>query len=186
MAYHIAPSLLAAPPTLRDGNFKNAIVAVAMHQDEGAMGFIINRQSNLSFHELLADLSIEAKIPDQRVFYGGPVSRSSGFILYEHEENNPVTMGLALSNTISISPSRDLLEEAAAGKLPGRFELILGYAGWGPGQIETELTQGTWLHTPLYAEVLFSVPLSERWNHVYTQIGISPFAFMNVPGGAQA
>ena len=157
-----------------------------MHEDEGAMGFIISRSTPLSFHELMDDLSIQPKVANQRVLYGGPVSGNSGFILYEHKKDEPLSSGLVLSDTISISPSRELLETAAAGKLPGRFELILGYAGWGPGQLETELDAGGWLHTPFYPDVLFDVPLDERWYHTFSQAGISPMAFMSVPGGAKA
>ncbi len=186
MSHHIAPSFLAAPPSLVDDIFKNAVIAVAMHQDEGAMGFIISRQTELSFHELLEDLSIKAKVADRTVLYGGPVSKNSGFVLYEHRANKPLTPGLFLCDTISITPSRELLDKAAAGKLPGRFELILGYAGWGPGQLETELCGGGWLNTPFYPEIMFDVPLSERWNHTFSQVGVSPYAFMTVPGGAQA
>jgi putative transcriptional regulator len=186
VSHHIAPSFLAAPPSLIDSIFKNAVIAVAMHQEEGAMGFVISRQTELSFHELLEDLAIKPKVADRTVLYGGPVSKNSGFLLYEHEPNIPLTPGLILCDTISITPSRELLDKAAAGKLPGRFELILGYAGWGPGQLELELCGGGWLNTPFYPEIMFDVPVSERWNHTYSQVGVSPYAFMNVPGGAQA
>jgi len=182
----IAPSFLAAPPTLLDANFQNAVIAVAVHESEGAMGFIISRQSNLTLYELLKDLSIEPKIPDQPVLYGGPVGKNSGFVLYEHTPGDPITSGFSLCDNISISPSRDLLEKAARGEMPGRFELVLGYAGWGPGQLESELLQGAWLHMPVFPEVVFDVPVTERWNHAFLQMGISPMRFVSVPGGAQA
>lgn len=186
MSHHIVPSFLAAPPSLVDSVFKNSVIAMAMCQKEGSMGFVISRQTDLSFYELLEDLAIKPKVADRTVLYGGPVSVNSGFLLYEHEANQPLAAGLILCETISITPSREVLNDAAAGKLPGRFELILGYAGWGPGQLEVELCGGGWLNTPFYPEIMFDIPVSERWSHTFSQVGVSPYAFMNVPGGAQA
>ncbi|MDA0712548.1 MAG: YqgE/AlgH family protein, partial [bacterium] len=117
---------------------------------------------------------------------GGPVSSNSGFLLYEHAKNKPLTAGLALCETISITPSRDLLDTAAMGKLPGRFELILGYTGWGPGQLENEICEGSWFNLPFSADIIFDIPFKERWHQTFSQLGVSPYAFMNVPGGAQA
>ena len=87
---------------------------------------------------------------------------------------------------ISISPSRDILQSAARGQLPGRFELLLGYAGWAAKQLEHELERGSWLHAPFDAELLFDVPLDDRWDETYKRLGLAPYAFQNVRGGAQA
>lgn len=186
MLYKIAPSLLIAPPILSDPSFENAVIAVAMHESDGAMGFIINRRSDLRLHDLLNDLNVKAAIPDRQTLFGGPVSKESGFILYEHKKGKPLEEGMPLTPTISISPSRELLERAAAGKIPGRFELILGYAGWGPGQLETEIKEGGWLNTSAFDEIFFDIPLPDRWHQSFAQIGVSPLGFVSVPGGAYA
>ena len=186
MHYKIAPSLLIAPPTLSDPSFENAVIAVAMHESDGAMGFIINRRSDLRLHDLLADLAVTAKVPDKHVLFGGPVSKDSGFILYEHASGKPIAEGLPLTKTISISPSRELLEKAAAGKLPGRFELVLGYAGWGAEQLEEEIKGGGWLNTSAFNEIFFDIPIPDRWHQSFAQIGVSPLGFVSVPGGAYA
>lgn len=186
MSHHIAPSFLTAPPSVVDSNFKNSVIALAMHQQEGAMGFVISRLTHLSLHELLDDLAIKPKVADRPVLYGGPVSANSGFLLYEHAKNAPLTSGLALCETISITPSRELLDTAAMGKLPGRFELILGYTGWGPGQLEDEMSQGGWFNIPFSTDIIFDIPFKERWQQTFSHLGVSPYAFMNVPGGAQA
>jgi putative transcriptional regulator len=182
----LAPGFLVAPPSLGDPNFANALVALAVHEDEGSMGFIINRLTELTLHEVLKELDIEPSVPDRKVLLGGPVSTFSGFLLYEHEEDRPLVTGLNLSPTLSISPSRDLLQQAATGELPGRFDLILGYAGWGPAQLESELERGGWLHAEFDQELFFDVALDERWNEAYQRLGVSPLTFMAVPGGAQA
>ena len=182
----LSPAILTAPPNLTDTNFAGSVILLAMHETDGAMGFIISQASNLSFHELLADLSIEPKIDEQRVLSGGPVSKSSGFVMYEHKKRRPIAPGISLCDTMSISPSRELLEMAAAGALPGRFDLILGYAGWGPGQLDKEIANGGWMLSPFFPEILFDVPLRDRWFQSFAHLGISPLGFTHVPGGAQA
>jgi putative transcriptional regulator len=182
----LAPGFLVAPPSLPDPNFADAVVVLAVHEDEGSMGFIINRHTELTLFEVLSELDIDPSVRDRKVLLGGPVSTYSGFLLYEHPADAPMVSGLFFSPTLSISPSRELLEEAAKGNLPGHFDLILGYAGWGPEQLEAELHRGGWLHTEFDQELFFEVPLDERWAEAYQRLGVSPLGFMTVPGGAQA
>jgi putative AlgH/UPF0301 family transcriptional regulator len=159
---------------------------LAMHQEDSAMGFILNRQTKLSFHELMPDLKIEPKIQDRRVLWGGAVSKNSGFLLYEHAPDRPLDQGLFITRTLSISPSKKLLERAALGELEGRFDLILGYVGFAAGKLEQDLNRGTYLHSAFYEEIALKTPLSERFEHAFSQLGVTPIAFMNVAGGAQA
>ncbi len=184
--HRLAPGFLLAPPPLTDPNFDRTVVLLAAHEDSGAMGFIVNRPSAMMLHGLLTELEIVPTIPDRLVFIGGPVNGASGFVLYEHPEGEPAGPGIEVSQTISVSPSRDILELAATGKLSGRFELLLGYAGWAPDQLDHELERGSWLHAPFDAELLFDVPASERWDETYARLGVNPMGFINVPGGAQA
>ena len=182
----LAPGFLLAPPPLSDPNFDHSVVLLTAHEGSGAMGFIINRPSSLHLHELLEDLNITPTIPDRVVLIGGPLKGSSGFVMYEHEAGKPRGPGIEVSPTISISPSRDVLEQACTGKLPGRFELILGYAEWAPDQLDAEMGRGDWLHADFDPELLFDVAIAERWDEAYARLGVSPFGFMAVPGGAQA
>ncbi len=178
MSQAMAPCLLMALP--------DTIMLLAMHQEDSAMGFILNRQTQLSFHELMLDLSVKPIIPDRRVLWGGPVSKNSGFLLYEHKAHEPLDEGLPISETVSISPSKRLLERAAMGEIQGRFDLILGYMGFGKGQLERELKNGLYLHAPSSNDILLKTPLSERFGQAFHQLGHTPMAFMNVQGGAQA
>lgn len=182
----LSPGFLVAPPPLSDPNFDRSVVLLAAHEDEGSMGFIINRPSEMKLHELLKELEIAPTVADRTVLIGGPVSGSSGFVLYEHPENDPLAPGIEVSPTISLTPSREVLEAAALGKLSGRFELLLGYAGWAPQQLDEELTRGSWLHAPFDAELLFDVPMSQRWEETYARLGVNMLGYINVPGGAQA
>jgi putative transcriptional regulator len=182
----LAPGFLLAPPSLADPNFDGSVVLLAAHQDDGAMGFVINRPSSLHLHFLLTDLEIVPTVADRLALVGGPVNDYAGFVLYEHLPGLPLADGIALSSTIGVTPSLDLLQRAATGQLPGRFELLLGYAGWGPGQLDDELAGGTWLHAPFDAELLFDVPLSKRWDETYERLGVNPGGVITVRGGAQA
>jgi putative transcriptional regulator len=182
----LAPGLLTAPPGLVERQFKRAVIALVAHDDDGALGFNLSRLGTLLLSDILKGLDLELKIDDRRVLSGGPVSKSSGFVLYEHPKGEPLSPGFKLGDSLSISPSLDLLELAAKGKLPGRFELILGYAGWGPGQLDAEMKAGGWLHNDVDPHLIFDVPLKQRWNRTFEDMGFSPYQLMNVSGGAQA
>jgi putative transcriptional regulator len=182
----LAPGFLLAPPPLSDPNFDRSVVLLAAHEPGGAMGFIVNRSSEMRLHLLLTELEIVPTVEDRVVLLGGPVSGSSGFVLYEHLPQQPLGPGVEISPTISVSPALDILERAATGRLPGRFELLLGYAGWGPDQLDEELARGSWLQAPFDPELLFDVPVAERWEETYVRLGVNPAGFITVPGGAQA
>jgi putative transcriptional regulator len=182
----LSPGFLIAPPPLADPNFDRSVVLLTAHEEDGSMGFIINRQSDISLHALLVELDIQPTIADRFVLIGGPVGGAAGFVLYEHDDGRPLAPGIEVSRGLSITPAKDILERGAKGELPGRFDLILGYAGWGPGQLDDELERGGWLHAPFDAELLFDVPMASRWDETYARLGVSPLGFINVPGGAQA
>jgi putative transcriptional regulator len=121
------------------------------------------------------------------VWNGGPVHGEAGHVLYEHDLGGAVAPGMRVTPTLSLSPSRAALEAAAQGQLSGRFALILGHAGWGKGQLERELNEGTWLHAAFEASLLFEVSVDSRWRTAYAQLlGVDPGEVMTVKGGAQA
>lgn len=182
----LAPGFLLAPPPLSDPNFDRTLVLLAVHETAGSMGFVVNRPSEIHLHQLLSELEIRPLSSDRAVLIGGPVSGFSGFVLYEHDEGRPFGPGIEVTSSISVSPAREVLEAGARGDLPGRFDLLLGYAGWAPQQLEGELLRGNWLHAPFDAELLFDVPMEQRWQETYDRLGVSPHGFIHVPGGAQA
>jgi putative transcriptional regulator len=181
----LAPGFLIAPPNLGDPNFDRSVVLLAVHEEDGSMGFIINRRADMDLHQLLGELEIEPLIDDRPVLVGGPVSGFSGFLLYSHEPGEPRAPGIEITPTLSVSPSRELLEAAARGELDNSFELLLGYAGWAPGQLDSELERGSWLHAAFDEDVL-SAAVDDRWDEIFASLGLSPAGFMTVPGGAQA
>ena len=187
MAKKMTPSILIAPPSLVEQPFSESVIVLAGHQKNGSLGFILNRPIGITIKDLMDDDENHDPIhTNKEVLFGGPVDKNSGFIIYEHKYNRPLAPGFMVTKTVSISPARKLLEEAALGHLPGRFDLMLGYASWSKGQLWRELSKGYWLHSPFSKELVFGVPHHDRWQSSYEILGISPHAFVSVPGGAQA
>lgn len=182
----LAPGFLVAPPSMGDPNFSRTLVLMAMHDETGSLGFIINRPHRLMLHALLKDLEIAPVVADRAVLAGGPVNGGSGYVLYEHAPGKSVGAGVEVTPGMSLSPSKDVLVMAAQGKLEGRFELVLGYAGWGPGQLRHEIERGSWLYADFDAQLVMDVGADARWDEAYQRLGVSPMDFINVPGGAQA
>lgn len=187
MKKSLVSSMLLAPPSLLSPPFNESVIIMAGHQKDGSLGFILNRPTGLTIKDLMQTREkLDPIYTDRPVLFGGPVEKNSGFIIYEHDDKQPLAPGFSITKNLSISPARALLEAAAFGQLPGRFDLLLGYASWSKGQLEQELARGDWLHSNLLTDLIFDVPHDERWLKSYEKMGIHPFAFIHVPGGAQA
>lgn len=175
----LAGQLLLAMPSLHDPNFANSVVLVCHHDAEGSMGLIINRPREVSVHDVLVDLDIEpgkteeiVSTDTQRVFEGGPVDSFRGFILHDgwhvYESTTQITPELYLT------ASRDILEALASGDGPEHYLLLLGYTGWGAGQLESELSNNDWLIAPASHHIIFQEPAEGRWNFGARCMGIKP------------
>ncbi|HXW53155.1 MAG TPA: YqgE/AlgH family protein [Myxococcota bacterium] len=187
MKNSIAPSILIAPPALLAPPFNESVIIIAGHQTNGSLGFMLNRPIGVTIRDLMEHGDDCDPIHTEKpVLFGGPVDKNSGFVMYEHEKNKPLAPGFMVAQGLSISPARKLLEEAASGNLPGRFDLMLGYASWNKGQLNRELSRGDWLQTSFSLELIFDTPPEERWLKAFEYLGIAPYAYMHVPGGAQA
>ena len=165
--------LLIAMPGLADPNFSTTVTLVCEHNDEGALGIVINRPSNLDLASLFEQLSVEDVVDDighAPVLDGGPVARERGFVL--HTPADDFESSVSVSNDIQLTFSRDVLDSIAAGDGPDRKVVALGYAGWEPGQVETEMLHNAWLTVPATAELIFEVPFEERWASAAETMGI--------------
>lgn len=183
----MTPSMLIAPPSLIAPPFNEAVIILAGHQKNGSLGFILNRPIGITIRDLMEHGHDHDPIHTEKpVFFGGPSEKNSGFIIYEHDKDNPLAPGFMITDELSISPAKKLLEDASLGKLPGRFDLLLGYASWNKGQLARELSRGEWLHVPFCSELIFDVSPEDKWSHSFEHLGIAPYAFMHVPGGAKA
>ena len=166
---------LIAMPNLGDPNFFRTVTFVCEHGSEGAMGIVINRPLELTFREVFAQLDIDAAgctRLDERVYLGGPVQSNRGFVL--HEPVGVWESTLAVSGALGVSTSRDILAAIARNEGPSRYLLALGYAGWGPGQLEREIAENAWLSGPATAEILFHTPTEARWAAAAHLLGVDP------------
>jgi len=165
--------LLIAMPSLGDSYFNKTVTYICEHNDEGAMGLIINSPVNITLNELLAQLDAdkdESPELSQQVLTGGPVSPDRGFVL--HSPQKGWSSSLALSDEIMITTSKDILMSLGSEEAPEKFMVTLGYAGWGPGQLEQELQDNSWLTIPADSDILFHTPIEQRWKKSAEKIGI--------------
>ncbi|MBP9085774.1 MAG: YqgE/AlgH family protein [Kofleriaceae bacterium] len=175
----LAPGLLLAMPQLQDPHFSRAVVLMVEHNDEGSMGLIINQPSEVTAVELLEHLQMPWRgSPTELVFAGGPVRPNTGWVLHQpmvEIEPRPQRG----SNTIEVSPGISLTNSpdrlrTIAGAPPRWFRLLLGYAGWGPGQLAEEMAEGAWLHAAVSPELVFATPADRIWDAAVRSLGISP------------
>jgi putative transcriptional regulator len=160
----LANHFLIAMPGLNDENFGHSVTLICHHDDEGAMGVVINQQLDISVAELFNNAGLAtAKLlhPGHPVWFGGPVSQEHLFVLHDcvHKWENT----LHINDDLCLTTSADFLEALAAGQEPGQYLLALGCAGWGPDQLEHEMSENSWVYATADNEVIFSTPSSDRW-----------------------
>ena len=180
----LAPSLLLAMPQLLDPNFNRSVVLLCSHSEEGALGFIVNRPVGTTESKLLYfDPPVQARAP-LTLWQGGPVSQERGWLLCrdlpEDDDRLEVSDGIYMSSSQGLL--RRLLEGDPRECEPDRSRLLLGYAGWGPGQLDSELTESAWLTAPLDLTLIFSTPAEEIWERAIRGLGIEPSAISPAPG----
>ena len=164
---------LIAMPGLKDPNFSRTVTYVCEHTEQGAMGIVINRPMDIRLGMVLSQLDIATGNPDiaeARVFLGGPVQTDRGFVLHSDGERFDST--LSISPDINITTSRDILEAIADGRGPLKHLVALGYAGWGGGQLEEEMSANAWLSGPADETVIFATPIEARWQAAAGLLGV--------------
>jgi putative transcriptional regulator len=173
IAHSLSNHFLIAMPALDDPNFHHTTTYICEHDENGALGIVINRPLNMRLVEILRHMDIEPcsdAISSLPVYMGGPVQSDRGFVLHEPSGNWEAT--LKVTDKIGITSSRDILQAMAAGKGPDKAIITLGYAGWGAGQLEQELAANTWLSGPASSKILFDTPSENRWTAAAALIGV--------------
>ena len=174
---------LVAMPGMADPNFNGAVVYVAEHSPRGSLGIVINRTMDLDLRTLFEriDLPLDADgLGATPVFFGGPVQTDRGFVL--HQPLGHWNATVAVADGVGLTSSRDILEAVSRGEGPGRLLVALGYAGWGPGQLEDEIARNAWLSLPADAELIFRTPVEQRLARAFRRLGIDP-AFLSMSAG---
>ncbi len=164
---------LIAMPALQDPDFHRTVTYLCAHNNEGAMGIVINRPLDLNLGDVLDHMSIEVdniQVNDMMVLQGGPVQRDRGFVI--HEPAGEWDAVLTVGDDIGVATSRDILTAVAHGDGPKRAVVALGYAGWGAGQLEHEVLQNAWLSGPADSSIIFDLPYEERYESAARLLGV--------------
>lgn len=171
---YLQQQMLIAMPAMADPNFERSVTLLCQHNEEGAIGITINRKSGFTLGELFFQLNItceKQEIASMIVLEGGPVSPDHGFVL--HTPTEGFDSSIQINDEIMVTTSRDVLSAIAAGKGPQQFQVALGYAGWGDGQLESEMRQNAWLSVPADKDILFESALQNRWEKAVGKLGIN-------------
>lgn len=165
---------LIAMPTLADPSFFHTVTYLCQHDADGALGIVINRLAGMKLGDIFQqmDIKVTAKeTQDVAILSGGPVQQERGFVL--HNVCGKWDSSIQISEGIALTTSRDVLEAIAVGSGPSQYLVALGYAGWGAGQLEREVSDNAWLNAPCATDILFRTPYTQRWDQAAKQLGVN-------------
>jgi putative transcriptional regulator len=191
----LAPGLLIAAPNLLDPNFAKSIVLMAEHNEDGAVGFILNRETPITLNVFLKgvdkDLAAVAEdhgIGGEHVLVGGPVQRHIAWVLYQRQNgDDDLDEGaIKVGDGLVVGASMDILRSLVSRERSGPFYVLLGYSGWGTQQLESELGHGSWLPLALGDDLAFGTPIEDRWEVAVRRLGLEPGGFIMGGSGASA
>jgi putative transcriptional regulator len=183
--HYLSGHLLVAMPSMQDPRFARTVIYMCAHSAEGAMGLVVNQVlESLSFPDLLEQLGIETAGMDEgiRIHFGGPVESGRGFVLHSADYVQEAT--LVVAGDIALTATVDILRAIARGSGPSRSLLALGYAGWGPGQLDSEIKANGWLHVAPDDDLVFGPELDSKWERAIAKLGIDPSMLSGEAGNA--
>ncbi|MEQ5869709.1 YqgE/AlgH family protein [Sagittula sp. NFXS13] len=178
--------LLIAMPGMEDPRFEWGVVLLCDHSADGAMGLIINKPAqDIDMSALLTQLDIEntADLGALPVRYGGPVEMGRGFVLHSPDYASAVTT-LEVTDDLSMTATLDVLEDLGKGQGPEKWLMMLGYAGWGPGQLEHEIAENAWLVCEAAPSLIFGLTDTDKWEAALETLGVSPMMLSSEGGRA--
>tara|TARA_R110002110_G_scaffold376568_2_gene586846 strand:+ start:359158 stop:359736 length:579 start_codon:yes stop_codon:yes gene_type:complete len=182
---YLEGQILLAMPAMTDPRFERAVIYMCAHNDEGAMGLVINKTlDSIDFRELLGQLEIPAtdSARDIPVHFGGPVENQRGFVLHSSEYRHAET--LMVTDNVGLTATLDILRALAQGDGPERSILALGYAGWGAGQLDAEIHDNAWLSVPYDKDLMFTVSDGDKWERAFNSIGVDLSVLSGTSGRA--
>ncbi|MFL7904996.1 YqgE/AlgH family protein [Azospirillum argentinense] len=171
---YLTGQLLIAMPGMTDPRFQRTVIYMCAHNEDGAMGLVVNRLfGSVTFEDLLEQLEIEIQEPvaNMPVHYGGPVESGRGFVLHSTDYVRDGT--LVVDDEVALTATIDILRAISENRGPRRNILLLGYAGWGPGQLDAEIQANGWLNVPCDETLLFDPELDTKWERSIAKLGVS-------------
>ena len=172
---YITGQFLLAVPYMQDPRLERTVIYICGHDTNGAMGLVVNKYlGDLTLRGLLEYLNLprESIIQDLPIHFGGPVDTGRGFVLHSDDFTHPGTV--FLGNHIALTATIDVLQSIAEGKGPKDCLLAMGYMGWGPGQLDSELHSNRWLQMEADSEILFRTPIEKKWDLSMSKLGVTP------------
>jgi putative transcriptional regulator len=172
--FNLTHNFLVAMPSLQEGVFAGTLTYICEHNENGALGIVVNRPISLTLAAMFDQMSIPLNQPalgKMPVHFGGPVQTERGFVLHDAQGDWQST--LRINDRLALTTSKDILEAVGQGKGPGRLIVTLGYAGWDQGQLEHEITENAWLTVPASEHILFDLPPEERLPAAMALLGIN-------------
>ncbi|MGL6261386.1 YqgE/AlgH family protein [Vibrio sp. WXL210] len=180
---------LVAMPGMQDPYFKNSVVYICEHNEEGAMGLIINAPINVTVGNILEQAEIASgqervvtESLQQPVLNGGPVAEDRGFVL--HKPKDYYESSIQMTDDLTVTTSRDILSVLGTEAEPSNYLVTLGYSGWTAGQLESELAENSWLTIEADASLIFDTPNDEKWRKAVEKLGIDPAQLSSLSGHA--
>jgi putative transcriptional regulator len=170
---YLTGQLLVAMPQMRDPRFARSVIYMCAHNADGAMGLVVNRRvGSITFDDLLQQLGLgpNRRNDEIRIHFGGPVEQGRGFVLHSADYQQSGTM--RVDEGVALTATLDILKEMAAGGGPRRSLLALGYAGWGPGQLDAEIQANGWLQVPADEDLVFDDDVDNKWERAIGKIGV--------------
>lgn len=182
---NLTGQVLISMPSLEDERFFKTVIYICAHSSEGAMGIIINKKIDYDLYpDLLEQLGIDKPVGNKKLFirYGGPVESGRGFVLHSDEIMRKET--LSIDKGIALTSTSDFFDDLAKGNGPKNSILALGYAGWGPGQIENEILSNSWMTLSADSKFIFDEEVNNKWSNAFNLLGVDPSKLSNHSGTA--
>ncbi|RKZ41408.1 MAG: YqgE/AlgH family protein [Gammaproteobacteria bacterium] len=180
---YLTNHFLIAMPNLDDPHFSKTVTYICMHNQEGAMGIVINRPMNIALGDVLGQMNInsnDSRANNLPLFDGGPVQPERGFVI--HQPLGQWESMMTLDDNLGMTTSRDIIGAIANGQGPQDAIIALGYAGWRAGQLEKEIISNTWLSVPVDNQIIFQTPPEQRWQAAASCIGVDLTLLSCQPG----
>jgi putative transcriptional regulator len=185
---NLANHFLIAMPSMQDPVFGGAVVYVCEHNEKGVLGVVINKPTDMTMDvlferiDLKVDDSVQDQVSSEPIMFGGPVQDDRGFVL--HTPGGRFSSSLSVTDEVAFTTSIDVLEAVASGDGPQRLLVSIGYAGWSPGQLEDEISRNGWLTVGASADVMFDLPIEQRYTAAIKLLGIDPMMLASEAGHA--
>jgi len=174
MSHFLNNQFLIAMPALMDKDFFHTVTYLCQHNGNGALGIILNRPTTMTLGDIFEQMGIKhasEKSCVTPIYLGGPVQMERGFVIHDSDSQH-WDSSISISNTVTLTSSRDILEAISKDEGPDNYLIALGYAGWQAGQLEKEMVNNAWLSTPYKKSILYETPVNQRWATAANLIGV--------------